>query len=131
MAIDAKDILAKLSKERREAIKARTEELIAEEMGLAQLRNLLKQSQAGLAKRMRVQQAEVSKIERRGDMYVSTLRRYIEAAGGSLELVVRIPNQKAVHIKFQPAPGPKRAAARSRIKKSLAAVRATKAPPKS
>lgn len=100
MAIDVKDILARLPKGRREAIEARAQELIAEEVGLAELRALVRKSQADLAARMGVQQAHVSKVERRNDLLVSTLREYVEAAGGSLEIVVRLPDRDALRLHF-------------------------------
>lgn len=112
MAIDAKEILAKLRRERREAIKARAEELIAEEVSLAELRKLLKQTQAGLARRMNVQQAQVPKIQRRSDILLSTMRHYIEAVGGSMRIIVSIPNHDDLCLNF----GCNAARAKARIK---------------
>jgi transcriptional regulator with XRE-family HTH domain len=100
MAIDLKDYLATLPEARREAIRARAKELIAEELSLAELRKDLEQSQVELAKKMGVRQADVSKIERRSDMHVSTLRRYVEAAGGSLEIIVRVPGKPLRRLTF-------------------------------
>ena len=74
MAINAKDYLAKLSPVRREAIQACADVLIAEELSLAELREARQRSQIELAKRLGIQQAAVSKLERRADMYVSSLR---------------------------------------------------------
>jgi hypothetical protein len=90
--------LGKLPKERRGRIKARTDELIAEEMTLGEIRKARRESQEALAKRLRVNQPEVSKIERRADMYVSTLRSFIEAMGGSLEIVAKFPGKPLVQI---------------------------------
>jgi transcriptional regulator len=98
MAINSKDYLAKLPKARQEMIQARTEELIAEELSLIELRKARKRSQVELAKRLGVQQAAVSKLERRADMYVSTLRSLIEAMGGSLEITARFPDRAPVQI---------------------------------
>lgn len=112
MAIDANDILAKLPRERREAIEARAKKLIAEEVGLAELRKILKKTQAQVAKRMKVQQAQVSKIERRSDILLSTMRDYIEAAGGSMRIIVSIPNHDDLRLNF----GCKAARAKARIK---------------
>jgi transcriptional regulator with XRE-family HTH domain len=100
MAIDANDILARLPEDERAAIEARAQELIAEEVGLAELRKLLDQTQAELAGRMEVGQAHISKIERRKDILLSTLREYVEAAGGSLEIVVRVPDRPALRLNF-------------------------------
>lgn len=128
MAINAKEYLEKLPTGRREAIKARADELIAEELSLAELRDLLEHSQAGLAKKMRVQQAEVSKIERRRDIYVSTLRRYVEAACGPLEIVVRIPNQQPVRLRFGAAAGRATGAGASAKAQATATAAKTDAP---
>ena len=114
MAIDAKDILAKLPKERREAIKARAEELIAEEVSLAELRKLLKQTQAELAERMNIHQAQVSKIERRSDILLSTMRDYIEAAGGSMRIIVSIPDHDDLSLNFGRKAARAKAAAKGR-----------------
>jgi transcriptional regulator with XRE-family HTH domain len=100
MAIDLKDYLATLPEARRQAIRARAEELIAEELSLAELRKDLEKSQVALAKKMGVRQADVSKIERRSDMHVSTLRKYVEAAGGSLEIIVRVPGKPPRRLTF-------------------------------
>ena len=98
MAINAKDYLAKLSPTRREAIQARADVLIAEELSLAELREARQRSQIELAKRLGIQQAAVSKLERRADMYVSSLRALIEAMGGTLEIVAQFPDRPPVRI---------------------------------
>ena len=49
-------------------------------------------SQDDLARKLDVHQPAVAKLERRGDMYVSNLRRYIEALGGKLEITARFPD---------------------------------------
>lgn len=61
------------------------------EMPLAELRQARAQSQQALARRLKVGQPAVAKLERRADMYVSNLRRYIAALGGSLEITARFP----------------------------------------
>lgn len=83
---------------RREKVEKRAKELIAEEMSLQQLRKAMQQSQQRLAERLVVKQAEVSKIERRTDMYVSTLRDFIQAMGGTLEITASFPNRPPVKI---------------------------------
>ncbi|HEY7300002.1 MAG TPA: XRE family transcriptional regulator [Xanthobacteraceae bacterium] len=62
-----------------------------EEMPLAELRQARERSQKELARALKVGQPAVAKLERRTDMYVSNLRRYIAALGGSLEIVARFP----------------------------------------
>jgi DNA-binding XRE family transcriptional regulator len=98
MAIDAKDFIKKLPQKERKAIAKRSAELIAEEVTLQELRKALHCSQEKVAEQLGVNQAAVSKIEHRTDMYVSTLRAYIEAMGGSLEIVAQFPGSPPVHI---------------------------------
>jgi hypothetical protein len=97
MAIKLDDYMAKLPKKRQRAIKKRAAELIAEEATLRQLRDARERSQVEMAEKLHIKQAAVSKLERRTDMYLSTLRSYIEAMGGKLEIIARFP-QRAVRI---------------------------------
>jgi DNA-binding transcriptional regulator YiaG len=71
---------------------------LEEEMNLAEVRRALKLSQDEIAQTLQIGQGSVAKIERRADMYVSTLRRFIEAMGGQLEIVARFPDH-SVKIK--------------------------------
>jgi transcriptional regulator with XRE-family HTH domain len=60
-------------------------------MRLRELRKARRLSQVALAKKLKAQQASISKLEGRADMYVSTLREYIGAMGGQLEIIARFP----------------------------------------
>ena len=62
------------------------------EMPLHELRKAQPMSQDTLAKALNINQAAVSKMERRTDMYISTLRNYIRAMGGELEIVATFPD---------------------------------------
>lgn len=62
------------------------------EMPLHELRKAQQMSQDTLAKVLNINQAAVSKMERRTDMYISTLRNYIRAMGGELEIVATFPD---------------------------------------
>lgn len=92
------EIMASLPKERRKAVEARTAELIAEVEGLQALRKLTEQSQADMAAKLKIKQPSVHKIEKQTDMYLTTLRRYVEAAGGTLELRVKLPGRETIHL---------------------------------
>ena len=70
---------------------------LKKEMPLAELRQARARSQQELARKLKVGQPAVAKLERRTDMYVSNLRRYIAALGGSLEITARFP-EGAVNI---------------------------------
>lgn len=61
------------------------------DMALEELRGALRLTQQQLAKTLNVDQSAISKLERRTDMYVSTLERFIEAMGGRLEIQAVFP----------------------------------------
>ena len=70
------------------------------DMALAELRQARQQSQAELATRLHVNQPAIAKMERRTDMYVSNLRRFIEAMGGTLEIVAHFPEGSVTITNF-------------------------------
>jgi transcriptional regulator with XRE-family HTH domain len=78
------------SPERKARVAARVDE-IKTDMALHELRRARERSQEDLARELHVGQPAVAKLERRADMYVSNLRRYVEALGGSLEITARFP----------------------------------------
>ncbi len=80
------------------AIQRHTRKALREEATLRALRDALGTPQAEIADRMGIQQSAVSKIERRTDIFLSTLRSYIEATGGELEIVARYSDRPAVRI---------------------------------
>ena len=82
---------SKMSPEARARVRAKSKALIAE-MPLHELRAARSLTQEKLAEQLHVNQAAVSKLERRADMYVSTLRGYVRAMGGELEIVARFPD---------------------------------------
>ena len=89
------ELLAEVSSERRTRIEAHAAELMAEIEGLKALRKLTHRSQEQIAQSLGVKQPAVVKIERQADLYLSTLRRFVEAAGGKLELRVELPGAGA------------------------------------
>jgi predicted transcriptional regulator len=68
------------------------------EMALDEIRHAQQKTQQDLAKSLKVNQAAVSKLEGRIDMYVSTLRKYVEALGGELEIIARFSDGRIVRI---------------------------------
>jgi DNA-binding XRE family transcriptional regulator len=103
VAVNSEEIFAALPKERQKAIMARAGELIAEELTLSAIREACRKSQAQLAEKLGVQQPAISKIEHQTDLYLSTLRGYIVAMGGELEIVARFPDRAPVRItQFKP-----------------------------
>jgi DNA-binding XRE family transcriptional regulator len=91
-------ILDGLSPARRRRIAARAAELTTEIEGLKALRQLAERSQEQIAASLGVKQPSVHKIERQADLYLSTLRRFIEAAGGTLELRIELPGKGVVNL---------------------------------
>jgi len=96
MPINANEILKRLSKEDREEVDARAKVLIEEEMTLRELRQARKITQVTLAKTLGTTQDSVSRLEKRSDLLLSTLRNTVEAMGGSLTLVASFPNHKPI-----------------------------------
>jgi DNA-binding XRE family transcriptional regulator len=90
--------LESLSPRRRAKIAARTEELIAEEKSLSELRRARALTQKTLARKLGIGQESVSKLESRSDLMLSTLRNYVEALGGRLDLVAKFPNSPPVSL---------------------------------
>lgn len=81
----------KLSTESQERVDKRVQELL-KEMPLAELRQARKMTQEQIAQTLKIKQASVSKMESQADMYISTMRKYIEAMGGQLEIVAKFPD---------------------------------------
>jgi len=92
------EIMVALPEDRRRRIEARAQELVAEVEGLKALRQLAERSQEQIAETLGVKQPSVHKIERQTDLYLSTLRRFVEAAGGKLELRVELPGKGVLHL---------------------------------
>ena len=88
----------KLPKSRRKKIDARVAELVAEEMSLQDLRKARKRTQVRVAKELGIKQENVSRIEKRADLLISTLSGYVEAMGGKLRLVAEFPDRPPVAL---------------------------------
>ncbi len=98
MATTLYDKMKKLSVARRKKIKARAAQLIAEEMTLRDLRKAHRLTQERIAKVLNVGQDGVSRLEKRSDLLISTLRSYVEAMGGSLSLIAEFPDRQPVAL---------------------------------
>jgi DNA-binding XRE family transcriptional regulator len=85
-----------LSPARRKRVKARAAHLIAEEMTLQELRRARKITQVRMARKLGIGQDGVSKLEKRADLMISTLRKTVEAMGGNLSLVAEFPDREPV-----------------------------------
>jgi DNA-binding MarR family transcriptional regulator len=91
MGKNFRELEAKMSPERRARNAAAVREML-EEIALAELRETRNMTQEELAARLDVDQAAVSKMERRADMHLSTLSNVIRALGGKLQLRAEFPN---------------------------------------
>ena len=96
MARNVNDIIKNLPVSRRRKIEKRANVLLAEEMTLQQLRRAREMTQVRMAKNLGVAQKQISEIEKRTDMHISTLRRSVEAMGGKLSLVAEFPDREPV-----------------------------------
>lgn len=91
MAKNFTDLRTKMSAEAQELAHRKYLEML-DEMPLHELRRARGLSQKALAALLHVEQPAIAKLERRTDMYISTLRSHIEAMGGELEIIARFPD---------------------------------------
>jgi transcriptional regulator with XRE-family HTH domain len=100
-----RELRSTLSPER-QARNAKATQAMLREMALHELRQAREKSQEELAATLRVGQPAVARMERRTDMYVSNLRRYIEALGGKLEITARFPDADVAITNFSDLASP-------------------------
>ena len=96
MSRNVNDIIGALSLAQRKKVEARAAELIAEEMTLRELRRARKLTQVSVAKALGVTQDSVSRLEKRSDILLSTLRKTVQVMGGNLSLVAEFPDRAPV-----------------------------------
>ena len=87
-----------LPEDRRKRVEELAAALIAEEMTLRDLRKARNQTQARVAEKLGINQENVSRIEQRSDLLLSTLSGYVEAMGGKLNLVAEFPDRPPVAL---------------------------------
>ena len=112
MAANVNHVIRRLSPAQRKEVEARGAQLIAEEMTLRELRKARKLTQVRMAKALGVTQDSVSRLEKRSDLLLSTLRKTVQAMGGNLSLVAEFPDRPPVVLSGiagdDPAPTPAR-----------------------
>jgi len=96
MAVNVDDKIKKLSASQRKKVEARSVELVADEMTLRELRHARKLTQVRVAKGLGISQDSVSRLEKRSDLLLSTLRKTVEAMGGHLSLLAEFPDRAPV-----------------------------------
>ena len=95
MTVSLEAMLAEESVESRIRIQGLADQM-REEFNLRELRRQQKLTQARLSKKLKIGQEGISRIEKRADLYLSTLRSYVEGVGGKLSLVVEFPDRQPV-----------------------------------
>ena len=98
MGLNVDDAIAKLDPALRREVEEMAAELIAEEMTLRELRKARRLTQDSVARELGITQDSVSRLEQRSDLLLSTLRRTVEAMGGSLSLIARFPDRPPVEL---------------------------------
>lgn len=92
------EVITSLPRDQQEKVEARYQELRREVDGLRELRQIAGKAQEDVASTLNIKQPSVSKIEKQADMYLSTLRSYVEAIGGQLELTVKLPSHPPLKL---------------------------------
>ena len=96
MPTNIEDVIGKLSPRLRKKVEQRVAQLIAEEMTLRELRQARKLTQVKIAKKLGITQDSVSRLEKRSDLLLSTLRSTVKAMGGKLSLIAEFPDRSPV-----------------------------------
>ena len=98
MPVNVNKIIRKLSLAERKKVEERAAEIIAEEMSLRDLRRARKLTQARVAKTLGITQDSVSRLEKRSDLLLSTLRKTVKAMGGNVRIVAEFPDRAPVTL---------------------------------
>lgn len=115
MSVNVNEIIRKLSPAERKKVEDRAAEIIAEEMSLSDLRKARKLTQARVAKKLGITQDSVSRLEKRSDLLISTLRKTIRAMGGDVRIVAEFPDRASVVLSDLPEEKPSRKSRRRRV----------------
>ena len=100
MARNFKELREKMDPARRARVELRVQEAL-QAMPLDELREARELTQVQLAQVLQVSQGAVSKVERRTDMYISTLRNYVRAIGGDLQIRAVFPEGEVLIDQFE------------------------------
>ena len=98
MPLNVEEKIVVLDPARRRKVDDRAAELLAEEMSLRELRKARRLTQAHVARQLGISQDGVARLEQRSDLLLSTLRKTVEAMGGSLSLIARFPDRPPVEL---------------------------------
>lgn len=92
------DVIARMPAEDQQEVERRAAILIAQHNALRDVRKAMGKTQAAVAKRLGIKQENVARLERRGDMLLSTLRDYVRAIGGEVRLVVEMKGYAPIEL---------------------------------
>ena len=112
MSVNIRTKIAKLDRIHRMKVQSRAAELIADEMSLRDLRKARKLTQARVAKTLGITQDSVSRLEKRSDLLLSTLRKTVKAMGGDVRIVAEFPDGAPVLLSELSADDPPRKSSR-------------------
>jgi transcriptional regulator with XRE-family HTH domain len=96
MSVNVNEVIRKLNPAERKKVEERAAEIVAEEMSLRDLRKARKLTQARVAKTLGITQDSVSRLEKRSDLLISTLRKTVKAMGGDVRIVAEFPDRAPV-----------------------------------
>ena len=114
MSVNVNEVIRKLSPAERKKVEDRGAEIIAEEMSLRDLRKARKLTQARVAKTLGITQDSVSRLEKRSDLLISTLRKTVKAMGGDVRIVAEFPDRAPVVLSELSEDDPPRKSSRKR-----------------
>src|SRR5438046_6518248 len=115
MPVNVNEIIRKLSPAERRKVEDRAAEIIAEEMSLRDLRKARRLTQARVAKRLGITQDSVSRLEKRSDLLLSTLRKKVKAMGGDVRIVAEFTDRAPVVVSIISEDEPHRKSYRSTL----------------
>jgi transcriptional regulator with XRE-family HTH domain len=116
MSVNIHDKIGKLNSVQRKKVEARAAGFIAEEMSLRDLRKARKLTQARVAKVLGITQDSVSRLEKRSDLLLSTLRKTVKAMGGDVRIIAEFPDRAPVVLPDFSQGNPPRKSSRRRAR---------------
>ena len=96
--VPAKTFLSRLSSAEKAKAKVKAKAIIAEELTLGEMRKARALTQAKIGAKLNISQDQVSRLEKRTDILLSTLKKYVSAMGGSVHVMVEIPGKPPVKL---------------------------------
>ena len=98
MGLNVEDVIAGLDPAECRKVEELAAEFISKEMTLRDLRKARHLTRVSVARELGISQDAVSRMEQRSDLLLSTLRRTVEAMGGSVSLIVRFPDRPPAEL---------------------------------